>query len=73
MVMSAEYMSKFKAFFVMVTSPCEWKILEWDIKPQTNNHIFFRMNKFFLFVRWLRGIFKAETGLVSKQSMFYNI
>ena len=31
---------------VMVTPTCEWKILEWDFKPQTNNQMFFRMNKF---------------------------
>ena len=24
----------------MVTSPCEWKILEWDDKPQTNKHLY---------------------------------
>ena len=37
MAMSAEYRSKFlPVMVVMVTSPYEWKILEWDEKPQTN-------------------------------------
>ena len=36
MAMSAEHRSKFSPSPVMVTSPYEWKILEWDEKPQTN-------------------------------------
>ena len=36
MAMSVEYMLKFVALYFMVTSPSEWKILEWDENPQTN-------------------------------------
>ena len=32
MALSAEYWSNLK--LVMVTSPYEWKILEWDVKSQ---------------------------------------
>ena len=38
MAMIAEYRSEFEAPSVMVTSPCEWKFLEWNTKPQTNKH-----------------------------------
>ena len=37
MAISTEYMSRWESpSAVMVTSPYEWKILEWDVKPRTN-------------------------------------
>ena len=37
MAIVAEHRPKFAALQIRVTSPYEWKILEWDEKPQTNN------------------------------------
>ena len=43
MAIGAEHRSKFAAPSpVMVTFPYEWKILEWDEKPQTNKTLKWR-------------------------------